>query len=712
MKVYCLACQKRCKGEVLRVQEQYMHRDCFKCAECSAGLERGGFFVRDAKFYCPDDYQRLFGVKCRICAGYVVGEVITALGSTFHPSCFRCQTCRTPFTPGDRVTLWSNELYLCKACSHRERLKDEAASDTDPAGGLRVGTAPPTAAAAAAVTGNGAFDANTDTGTGHGLRSLPQHQHYPPQHYHHYHYLADGSSIRGGGFDASSTGPTSPWSTTPSPCAAVAVTGLSTALRAQPASAPALPAAALSPLPLPGRWQQHQGRRPPQPRQLFLPVYHYLADGSSIRGGGHHSPGSFSPAEASSSRRSRWGSQLARSYLTLEQEAERKLHPNDRYHRPASPCAAVASSTRSPSPQPQHFHLPMHRDGSRPRSRAHSLASSSRGAGTHPGSIGPRRPASVAGGGRPRTPRTPSPAPSLDPNEDPLLLSHYPAGSRPDLAKPAPIERDDWPCPPLPALLLAERQRQRRREAEGAAASADEAAAAQQQPAASSRRGFRDGSRSGASSNPAGWSSAASAPPCCSARTIRPPPPPPSRASRLQRMQQQFQQTPRPQPQLTASRRPPVPSPQGFRRQSRLLACGRPLQGGQPAAARPPPAGAGPSPADAAAAAARRESRYAKLLAASDDEDLLSYPNILGLHATGGPLRLHRPAPPPPRQFDYEALRRHSGAKQPPRGADPTRLEAHLSDEEFVHVFGMERRHFQRLPEWRRSDLKRKADLF
>ncbi|PAA65674.1 hypothetical protein BOX15_Mlig000859g1 [Macrostomum lignano] len=635
MKVYCLACQKRCKGEVLRVQEQYMHRDCFKCAECSAGLERGGFFVRDAKFYCPDDYQRLFGVKCRICAGYVVGEVITALGSTFHPSCFRCQTCRTPFTPGDRVTLWSNELYLCKACSHRERLKDEAASDTDPAGGLRVGTAPPTAAAAAAVTGNGAFDANTDTGyttesTGHGLRSLPQHQHYPPQHYHH---------------------------------------------------------------------------------------YHYLADGSSIRGGGHHSPGSFScPSEASSSRRSRWGSQLARSYLTLEQEAERKLHPNDRYHRPASPCAAVASSTRSPSPQPQHFHLPMHRDGSRPRSRAHSLASSSRGAGTHPGSIGPRRPASVAGGGRPRTPRTPSPALSLDPNEDPLLLSHYPAGSRPDLAKPAPIERDDWPCPPLPALLLAERQRQRRREAEGAAASADEAAAAQQQPAASSRRGFRDGSRSRREFESGrlelgGLGSALLLGPD---DPVSPPPPPPSRASRLQRMQQQFQQTPRPQPQLTASRRPPVPSPQGF------VSVGN--RGYSPAAVRskaaslPPPdrrqQAQDPSPADAAAAAARRESRYAKLLAASDDEDLLSYPNILGLHATGGPLRLHRPAPPPPRQFDYEALRRHSGAKQPPRGADPTRLEAHLSDEEFVHVFGMERRHFQRLPEWRRSDLKRKADLF
>ncbi|PAA77671.1 hypothetical protein BOX15_Mlig000859g7, partial [Macrostomum lignano] len=386
-----------------------------------------------------DDYQRLFGVKCRVCAGYVVGEVITALGSTFHPSCFRCQTCRTPFTPGDRVTLWSNELYLCKACSHRERLKDEAASDTDPAGGLRVGTAPPTAAAAA-VTGNGAFDANTDTGyttesTGHGLRSLPQHQHYPPQHYHH---------------------------------------------------------------------------------------YHYLADGSSIRGGGHHSPGSFScPSEASSSRRSRWGSQLARSYLTLEQEAERKLHPNDRYHRPASPCAAVASSTRSPSPQPQHFHLPMHRDGSRPRSRAHSLASSSRGAGTHPGSIGPRRPASVAGGGRPgrrgrparrrrwtRT-RTRCCSATTRPAPGPTWPSR-----RQSSGTTGPARRCPPSCWPSGSASADERLR-------------GPPPAPMRQPPPNSSLPPRPGAASataadpGASSNPAGWSSAASAPPCCSARTIR-----------------------------------------------------------------------------------------------------------------------------------------------------------------------------------------------
>uniref|UniRef100_A0A1I8HFR8 Actin-binding lim zn-finger protein limatin involved in axon guidance n=1 Tax=Macrostomum lignano TaxID=282301 RepID=A0A1I8HFR8_9PLAT len=119
MKVYCIACQKRCKGEVLRVQEKYMHRDCFKCAACSVGLEKGGFFVREAKFYCPDDYQKLFGVRCRICTEYVTGEVITALGSTFHPRCFKCQSCDSPFAPGDRVTQWSNQLYLCKACSQR-----------------------------------------------------------------------------------------------------------------------------------------------------------------------------------------------------------------------------------------------------------------------------------------------------------------------------------------------------------------------------------------------------------------------------------------------------------------------------------------------------------------------------------------------------------------------------------------------------------------
>lgn len=47
-----------------------------------------------------------------------------------------------------------------------------------------------------------------------------------------------------------------------------------------------------------------------------------------------------------------------------------------------------------------------------------------------------------------------------------------------------------------------------------------------------------------------------------------------------------------------------------------------------------------------------------------------------------------------------------------PRDVDRTRLERHLSPEEFQEVFGMNMEEFDRLALWKRNDLKKKALLF
>ena len=61
---------------------------------CERQLASGGFFVKDDQFYCGDDYQRLFGTKCAACGQYVEGEVVTALGNTYHQTCFHCTKCK------------------------------------------------------------------------------------------------------------------------------------------------------------------------------------------------------------------------------------------------------------------------------------------------------------------------------------------------------------------------------------------------------------------------------------------------------------------------------------------------------------------------------------------------------------------------------------------------------------------------------------------
>lgn len=47
-----------------------------------------------------------------------------------------------------------------------------------------------------------------------------------------------------------------------------------------------------------------------------------------------------------------------------------------------------------------------------------------------------------------------------------------------------------------------------------------------------------------------------------------------------------------------------------------------------------------------------------------------------------------------------------------PKDVDRNMLEIHLRQEDFNQLFKMDREHFTRLPEWKRNDLKRKADLF
>ncbi|OCT69722.1 hypothetical protein XELAEV_18036646mg [Xenopus laevis] len=58
----------------------------------------------------------MFGTRCNGCGDFVEGEVVTALGKTYHPSCFACTSCKHPFPPGDRVTFNGRDC-LCQNCA-------------------------------------------------------------------------------------------------------------------------------------------------------------------------------------------------------------------------------------------------------------------------------------------------------------------------------------------------------------------------------------------------------------------------------------------------------------------------------------------------------------------------------------------------------------------------------------------------------------------
>ncbi|CAI5653597.1 unnamed protein product [Oreochromis niloticus] len=113
--IQCYKCGQPCKGEVLRVQNKHFHLKCFTCKVCGCDLAQGGFFMKNGDYLCTLDYQRMHGTRCNGCGDFVEGEVVTALGKTYHPACFVCTICKRPFPAGDRVT-FNGKDCLCQYC--------------------------------------------------------------------------------------------------------------------------------------------------------------------------------------------------------------------------------------------------------------------------------------------------------------------------------------------------------------------------------------------------------------------------------------------------------------------------------------------------------------------------------------------------------------------------------------------------------------------
>uniref|UniRef100_A0A3Q2D8M5 Actin binding LIM protein 1a n=1 Tax=Cyprinodon variegatus TaxID=28743 RepID=A0A3Q2D8M5_CYPVA len=114
--IQCYKCGQPCKGEVLRVQNKHFHLKCFTCKVCGCDLAQGGFFMKNGDYLCMLDYQRMHGTRCNGCGDFVEGEVVTALGKTYHPACFVCTICKRPFPAGDRVT-FNGKDCLCQYCA-------------------------------------------------------------------------------------------------------------------------------------------------------------------------------------------------------------------------------------------------------------------------------------------------------------------------------------------------------------------------------------------------------------------------------------------------------------------------------------------------------------------------------------------------------------------------------------------------------------------
>ncbi|XP_048477137.1 paxillin-like [Rhincodon typus] len=78
-----------------------------------------GFHERDGKPYCRKDFYHLFASRCHGCGQAILENYISALNALWHPECFVCRDCYTPFVNGSFFEFEGQPF--CEVHYHRKR---------------------------------------------------------------------------------------------------------------------------------------------------------------------------------------------------------------------------------------------------------------------------------------------------------------------------------------------------------------------------------------------------------------------------------------------------------------------------------------------------------------------------------------------------------------------------------------------------------------
>lgn len=96
----CAGCMKPILGQVVTALGQSWHVEHFACFKCRTPLNSSNFFEKDGRPYCERDFHELFSTRCAYCNGPILDTCINALGKTWHPDHFFCAHCGRSFEGG------------------------------------------------------------------------------------------------------------------------------------------------------------------------------------------------------------------------------------------------------------------------------------------------------------------------------------------------------------------------------------------------------------------------------------------------------------------------------------------------------------------------------------------------------------------------------------------------------------------------------------
>ncbi|XP_070800764.1 paxillin-like [Pituophis catenifer annectens] len=96
----CGFCNEPILDKMVTALDKNWHPEHFCCVKCGRPFRKEGFHEKDGKQYCHQDFYELFSTRCQGCSQTILENYISALNALWHPECFVCRECYTPFMNG------------------------------------------------------------------------------------------------------------------------------------------------------------------------------------------------------------------------------------------------------------------------------------------------------------------------------------------------------------------------------------------------------------------------------------------------------------------------------------------------------------------------------------------------------------------------------------------------------------------------------------
>ncbi|XP_063158561.1 transforming growth factor beta-1-induced transcript 1 protein [Candoia aspera] len=96
----CGFCNEPILDKMVTALDKNWHPEHFCCVKCGRPFGEEGFHEKDGKQYCRQDFYELFSTRCQGCSQAILENYISALNALWHPECFVCRECYTPFVNG------------------------------------------------------------------------------------------------------------------------------------------------------------------------------------------------------------------------------------------------------------------------------------------------------------------------------------------------------------------------------------------------------------------------------------------------------------------------------------------------------------------------------------------------------------------------------------------------------------------------------------